>query len=372
MQIQDLVPLAPLHTFSLQTHARRVISVESEQDLIQLFEEGVLNQPFLILGEGSNTIFLSSIEETILKITIQGIDSPKADGTPLLSQTSKMESVNSQSNVLVSAGAGVNWDEFVQWTIHHNLGGVENLSLIPGTCGAAPVQNIGAYGVELSDVFHSLTCFDIRTGEVKTMSKEECRFAYRDSVFKYPVEEGGLKGVMIILSITLALTPKIKYEPEVSYQGLMDELARQGADPQSVPDIMQVREAICAIRRYKLPDPKDVPNSGSFFKNPIISSELAEILLLRYPDLPYYKMDDKRVKIPAGWLIEQIGWKGKMSGAVGTWPKQALVLIQNGKATGQELNHFIERLQSSVRHTFNIELEPEVNLIGMETLPTHG
>lgn len=372
MQIQEQVSLAPLHTFSLRNQARKVIFIDSERDLHQLYEEGFFEDPFHLLGEGSNTIFLTDIDTPILKIQIPGIQSFLEEDSVLISEGSDSEAIQgalpdritSSNEILVTAGAGVSWDEFVHWTVEQQLGGIENLSLIPGTCGAAPVQNIGAYGVELSDVFHSLTCFDIHSGEVKTMSGEECQFRYRDSIFKRPVQQGGMKGSAIILSITLRLSNDPGYHPNLSYKGVLDEVVRRhGATDGSHPTIRQVREAICAIRQSKLPDPFIIPNSGSFFKNPLISSELVESLKARFPDIPQYATESDEVKIPAGWLIEKVGWKGKQIGSVGTWPEQALVVVQKGDAKGEELLHFIQTLQSQVFTHFGIALEPEVNLI---------
>lgn len=372
MQIQDHVPLAPLHTFSIRNSARRIIFIETEQDLHQLYHEGVFQEPFLILGEGSNTIFLTSTDKTIIRIALPGVTTTSVPPSLPDQQISETTKASNIPNAWVTAGAGVHWDQLVQWAVDHDLGGIENLSLIPGTCGAAPVQNIGAYGVELSDVFHSLRCYDTRTGELKTMVKEECEFEYRNSVFKRTAEEGGLNGRIIILSITLALTKFPDYEPVLTYQGITDQLSQQGLQSNVTPALHQIRSAVCSIRNSKLPDPSVVPNSGSFFKNPIISAEKGASLLQHFSDLPYYPVDKDQVKIPAGWLIERAGWRGVMSGPVGTWPKQALVLIQNGDATGLDLVRFVEKLKNAVREKFQIELEPEVNLIGMEDLISHA
>lgn len=359
MQIKEKVPLAPLHTFSLRNQGRKLILIDSERDLQELYHQGFFEEPYILLGEGSNTIFLSNIDKPILKIRIPGIQSFYQNSGSL-----NGENKLSASDQLVMAGAGVNWDELVQWSVNQQLGGIENLSLIPGTCGAAPVQNIGAYGVELSDIFDSLTCFDTTTGEVKTMSAKECRFQYRESIFKQSIQDGGLKGRVIILSITLRLSNSPEYRSNLTYQGVSEELTKSyGAKVAIRPTLKQVREAVCNIRRAKLPDPNKVHNAGSFFKNPIISSGMAEELATSFPDMPQYVLENGEVKIPAGWLMDRAGWKGKKIGSLGTWPQQALVVIQNGDATGKELLQFIQAIQSDVFNQFGVQLEPEVNLV---------
>ena len=359
MQIKEKVPLAPLHTFSLRNQAVKLILIDSERDLQELYQQGFFEEPYILLGEGSNTIFLSDVDKPILKIRIPGIQSFYQN-----SGSAKGLVNSTPSDQFVMAGAGVNWDELVQWSVNQQLGGIENLSLIPGTCGAAPVQNIGAYGVELSDIFSSLTCFDTTTGEVKTMSAEECRFQYRDSIFKQSIQNGGLKGRVIILSITLRLSNSPDYRSNLSYQGVTEELTKSYGTKAAVrPTLKQVREAVCNIRRAKLPDPDKVHNAGSFFKNPIISRGKAEEIATQFAELPQYVLENGEVKIPAGWLMDRAGWKGKRVGSLGTWPQQALVVTQDGNATGIELLEFIQAIQSDVFNQFGIHLEPEVNLV---------
>jgi UDP-N-acetylmuramate dehydrogenase len=249
----------------------------------------------------------------------------------------------------VRAAAGENWHAFVQWTLAQGIGGLENLSLIPGTVGAAPIQNIGAYGLETKDVFHSLTAFDPSTGATREMNAAECRFAYRDSVFKR--DEGRH---LIILDVTFAL-PK-PWRPNLRYAELAQALAEQGV---AEPSARQVADTVIAIRRRKLPDPAVIGNAGSFFKNPVVGGAQCAALLERFPTLVHHAQPDGGEKLAAGWLIDQCGWKGRSLGAAGVYPKQALVLVNNGGATGAEVVALAKAIQADVQERYGVLLEPE-------------
>jgi UDP-N-acetylmuramate dehydrogenase len=255
---------------------------------------------------------------------------------------------------LVRAQAGENWHEFVTWCIANDLGGLENLSLIPGQVGTSPMQNIGAYGVEIKDVFHELEAMEIESGRIVKFSAEDCRFGYRESVFK-----NELKGKFIILNVTFSLTTR-NHKLETSYGAIRSELAEKGIENPTIKDISRV---VIAIRQSKLPDPKELGNSGSFFKNPVIPKEQLESLKATYPDIPFYSIDSQDVKVPAGWLVEHSGFKGKRFGDAGVHAKQALVLVNHGDATGTEILNLSKRIQAEVLRRFGIELATEVNII---------
>ncbi|HYD92721.1 MAG TPA: UDP-N-acetylmuramate dehydrogenase, partial [Flavobacterium sp.] len=254
----------------------------------------------------------------------------------------------------VKAMAGENWHEFVLYCINQNYGGLENLSLIPGNVGTTPIQNIGAYGIEIKDTFVSCEAMEIATQQIRTFTKEECEFAYRESIFK-----GKLKNKYIITSVTFRLT-KRNHKINTSYGDIAAELTKNGI---TVPTIKDVSDAVTAIRRSKLPDPKELGNSGSFFKNPIITIEEFEKAYLLHPQMPHYTLSDSHVKVPAGWLIEQSGFKGKRFGDAGVHAKQALVLVNYGNATGQELLNLSRNIQQTVFKNFGINIEAEVNII---------
>jgi UDP-N-acetylmuramate dehydrogenase len=252
----------------------------------------------------------------------------------------------------VHAGAGENWHDFVGWTLANGWPGLENLSLIPGTVGAAPIQNIGAYGLEVAERFHALTAFDMCAGETVRFDREACRFGYRDSVFK---QEGwNLDGRLVITDVTFRL-PK-NWSPLARYADIAGELDARGID---IPTPLQVADAVVAVRRRKLPDPMEIPNAGSFFHNSVIEVTMAERLCAEYAGLPRYLQADGRVKVAAGWLIEQAGWKGKDLGPVGMYEKQALVLVNRGGATGRDVLALMQAVQHDVREKFGVELKPE-------------
>ena len=259
-----------------------------------------------------------------------------------------------EDTVEIKVMAGENWHELVLWTLDHGYGGLENLSLIPGNTGTAPIQNIGAYGVELKDVFASCVAMEVDTGELVTFDHESCKFGYRDSIFK-----GEAKNKYIITSVNLKLTKK-DHTLNTGYGAIEGELKKMGI---VYPTIRNISDAVIAIRQSKLPDPEELGNSGSFFKNPVISKKAFEKLKKVHPNVPSYQMDDNQVKIPAGWLIEQCGFKGKRRGDAGIHEKQALVLVNYGNATGKEIVELAEEIQEEVAQKFGVTLQPEVNII---------
>jgi UDP-N-acetylmuramate dehydrogenase len=332
-------PLQAHHTFGIQVYCDQWIEVYTPTELQNaLLLQKQSNTPYLILGGGSNVLFTQDYPGTIICNRIGGIEMQEA----------------SDNTVLVTAGAGVVWHTLVSECVHRGLGGIENLALIPGTCGAAPIQNIGAYGVELKDVFHSLQALDTETGEIHSFHTEACHFGYRDSIYK-----STHKGKYIILNITLRLH-KAPHTLKTEYGAIMDALKEFGISKPGIQDIM---EAVMHIRSTKLPDPKVTGNAGSFFKNPEIPDAQAHELKQRFPGLVAYPAGPGYQKIAAGWLIEQCGWKGHREGDAGVHPKQALVLVNYGQAAGNEIVQLAKKIQDSVLHTFGISLMPEVNIL---------
>ncbi len=337
MKILKNISLKAYNTFNIDVKASGYAEANSVAELIDFVKEGHLrDNNVLILGGGSNILFSGDFDGLVIRNRIEGIE-VKEQGTDM---------------VLVKAGAGVVWDDLVHYCIDRGYGGIENLVLIPGSVGASPIQNIGAYGVELKDVFHSLEALDVNTGEVRSFGTEECAFAYRDSIFKK-----GLKGKYIILSVSLLLSRD--HDPDVSYGAILDELKAMGVDR---PGIREVGEAVTAIRRRKLPDPEEVGNAGSFFKNPVITEKKYHEIRNRYPDMPSYKGEPGLVKVPAGWMIEQCAWKGQTLGNAAVHDRQALVLVNKGNATGKEVLRLARRIKASVFDEFGIDLEMEVNV----------
>ena len=335
--MQHNISLKAFNTFGVDAVAHSFITVSSEAQLEHVFNDLInSDQPYLILGGGSNLLFTQDYNGVIVKNEIEGIDVVNED----------------EEYVYVKAGAGVNWHEFVLHCINQNWGGVENLSLIPGTVGAAPVQNIGAYGVELKDVLHSLRFWDIRKHQMISFDNDACAFGYRNSIFKQD-----LKGLAVICDVTFRLTKQ--HRVKVGYGAIQDQLAKQGI---TEPTIRDVSNAVIAIRSSKLPDPKLIGNAGSFFKNPVVTQHFFENLQKCYPDVAAYP-SGADVKLAAGWLIEQAGWKGFHEGGVGCYEKQALVLVNFGGATGKEILYLAQRIQASVKGKFDVELEMEVNII---------
>ena len=330
--------LQALNTFGIAATARAYLRVSSSADLQAVRANTALSTlPRLVLGGGSNLILSGDFDGLVLHLANQGKRIVSEDNT----------------HIIVSAQAGENWHEFVQWTLVQNLPGLENLSLIPGSVGAAPIQNIGAYGSELKDFFHSLTYFDFLTGEICVVDREACRFAYRDSIFKQELRDRA-----VILDVSFAL-PK-QWQPNLSYAELEHELTTSVV---VAPTAREISEAVIAIRRRKLPDPSVIGNAGSFFKNPVVSKEVHAVLLEKYPQLVSYVQPDGSVKLAAGWMIDQCGWKGKSLGAAGVHEKQALVLINRGGASGADVLKLARAIQEDVRQRFGVTLEIEPVLV---------
>ncbi|MEN8224827.1 MAG: UDP-N-acetylmuramate dehydrogenase [Bacteroidota bacterium] len=339
MIIRENISLKAYNTFNIDVKAKRFVQLGEPGDIQQLIREDAFrNDNFLILGGGSNVLFTKDFDGLIIRNAIQGVEVEQEDG----------------DTVIVKAGAGLEWNELVWYCIDRDYGGIENLSLIPGSVGAGPIQNIGAYGVELKDSFHSLEAIEIAGGELRTFNREECQFGYRDSIFKRE-----LKGKYIIVSVSMKL--KKSAQPDISYGSIRDEISSMGND--GVPDIRSVGLAVSAIRERKLPDPELIGSAGSFFKNPVVARQSFEKIKERYPDIPSYNVDGSLVKVPAGWLIEQCGWKGKRQGDAGVHIEQALVLVNHGNAGGREILELANMIKSSVDEKFGVVLEMEVNVI---------
>jgi len=338
LTIQSNLSLKPHNTFGIDATARYFIEVETEDDIKTLLQLPDIQQlPKLILGSGSNVLFSQDFGGLVVKIGIKGIEKIGED----------------QQHVWLKVGAGELWHGLVLHCVAHGYAGLENLSLIPGTVGAAPMQNIGAYGVEIKDTFENLEAIQISTGQKRYFSKTDCQFGYRDSVFK-----GAAKGLFFITSVTFKLNKNPTYQ--ISYGDIQKTLDQMGVKE---PSIKTISDAVIKIRRSKLPDPAEIGNAGSFFKNPEIPDAQYQNLKIDYPEIPSYATTQNNVKIPAGWLIEQCGWKGKKLGNVGVHTRQALVLVNYGGATGLEIKQLSEKIQTSVESRFGIKLQPEVNFI---------
>ncbi|MFB9862501.1 UDP-N-acetylmuramate dehydrogenase [Rufibacter immobilis] len=339
MEIQREASLQAYNTFGIDAKASVLATFTSVEELRALLQHPeVQNLPLLVLGGGSNVLFTQDVQAAVLLNRIKGItQTPAPDG----------------AHVLVTSGSGETWHELVLYSLEHDLGGIENLSLIPGTVGAAPLQNIGAYGVELKDTFHSLEALEIATGQLVTFNREQCGFGYRESVFKKEA-----KGQFIVTSVTLQLTREHQFN--TSYGAIQDTLAQQQVSELS---IRAISDAVCHIRRSKLPDPAQIGNAGSFFKNPEIPAAQFAQLKAEYTSMPGYAIDEETVKVPAGWLIEQCGWKGKVLGKHGVHKDQALVLVNYGGASGNEVKALAYEIIASVQEKFGITLTPEVNII---------
>lgn len=301
-------------------------------------DKQVTDEELFILGGGSNVLLTRDVDGFVLRMNIRG---------------KEIISENNQ-HVLVRVGAGENWHEFVMHALDQGWGGIENLSLIPGTVGAAPMQNIGAYGIEVESVFDHLRAVNRNDGSVRTFNKEECAFGYRESVFKTT-----LKNQYIICDVTLRLN-KPPHALNTSYGAIQQVLSERNIDN---PTIRDVSEAVISIRRSKLPDPAEIGNSGSFFKNPVIPLARYRDLQTEYPEIPGYKVSDNSVKVPAGWLIEQCGWKGHVRDNIGVHKNQALVLVNYGGGKGEDIKKLAQDIQKSVTDRFGIGLKPEVNII---------
>jgi UDP-N-acetylmuramate dehydrogenase len=335
MNIQTNFSLKKFNTFGIEAYAREFISVSSVANLKEVVQ---LKKDLFILGGGSNMLLTQNIEKLVVHINLKG-----------------REIVEENDDfAIVKAQAGENWHEFVLWCIDQNLGGIENLSLIPGNVGTTPIQNIGAYGVEIKDTLLSCEALNLKTLEIETFTNVQCKFEYRESVFK-----NELKNQHIITSVCFKLTKK-NHKVATTYGAIETELQHQNIKN---PTLIDISNAVIAIRKSKLPDPKELGNSGSFFKNPIISKETYEKAKALYPEMPHYVVSEALVKVPAGWLIEQAGFKGKRFGDAGVHKNQALVLVNYGTATGKEVVELSKNIQKTIRDKFGIAIEAEVNII---------
>ena len=339
MRIETAVNLRAWNTFGLPAIAQTLIHIDEEADVRRVVDHPEFGRvPKFVLGGGSNIVLARDVSAVVLKVAIGGI---------------RLLETRSDA-FIVEAGAGVPWHELVAWTIDQGLPGLENLALIPGTTGAAPVQNIGAYGLELQDRFESLDGVDLVTGRGFTLDGRLCRFGYRDSVFKHE-----LAGKSVITRVRLRL-PR-PWRPELGYLDLQRKIEETGL---TAPDARQIFDWVCQIRRAKLPDPAVIGNAGSFFKNPVVTPEQCRDIIARDPHVVHYPMDDGSFKLAAGWLIDACGWKGKTVGGAGVYEKQALVLVNRGDARGAEVITLARAIQESVYGRFGIRLEPEPVVVG--------
>ena len=328
-------PLRDLNSFHVEERADRIIEFDSKQDLDQIFAEGATPENWYTLGGGNNILFTQRFAGTLLK--------PVGKGIKIKAQI--------DDSVIVEAEAGVEWDDLVAWSVERDLWGMENLSLIPGTVGAAPVQNIGAYGAEAKDVIERVHFFDVEDRKHHTLGCAECRFAYRESIFKHE-----LKGRAIITSVEFRLSKSS--QPSLGYGDLAKEVELRGG-----ATLKNIREAVCAIRQSKLPDTAVLGNAGSFFKNPIVNKEVSERLKAEYDSMPIYPVSEHKCKLAAGWLIDQAGLKGYRKGNVGVHERQALVLVNFGGATGAEVIALSKEVREKVFAKFGINIDPEVNIL---------
>jgi UDP-N-acetylmuramate dehydrogenase len=333
--LQRAVDLQACNTLALPARCALFATVSQAEQLLALAEE-TRGTPRFILGGGSNLVLTGDFDGLVLHMAIAGRQLAGEDGEAWY----------------VRAGAGENWHDFVQWTLAQGWPGLENLALIPGTVGAAPIQNIGAYGLEVAEVFHSLRAVDLDSGATKEFDRAACRFGYRDSVFK---QEGWhLNGRYAITDVTFRL-PK-RWQPRTGYADVARELTAQEI---VTPTAQDIAAAVIAVRQRKLPAPADIPNAGSFFKNPLISAAIAGELAAKYPTLAQYVQPDGSVKLAAGWLIEQAGWKGRNLGPAGMYEKQALILVNRGGATGRDVQALAAAVKQSVAERFGVTLEAE-------------
>jgi UDP-N-acetylmuramate dehydrogenase len=324
------------NTFGLDVKTKYFLEFDSEEDLIDILKQSLVREnPLLVVGQGSNLLFLNDFDGVVLHSAIRGIQTVE----------------ETEDAVLIEVGSGVIWDDLVGYCVKQGWSGIENLSLIPGETGAAAIQNIGAYGVEIKDVVQKVKTIRIADGQISVFEQEACHYAYRESVFKKE-----LKGQFIVTSVIIRLSKKPVFN--LSYNHLEKEVLKNGT-----MNLENIRNTIIRIRESKLPDPKVLGNAGSFFMNPVVKRERYEALQLQYPDMPHYFVSEQEEKIPAGWLIEQCGWKGRTIGNVGVHAKQALVLINCGGAKGKEIAELAAMIQQSVAGRFGINLIPEVNFI---------
>ncbi|PTB97178.1 UDP-N-acetylenolpyruvoylglucosamine reductase [Marivirga lumbricoides] len=338
--IKKLQSLKLYNTFGFDVSAEYLVIISSVEDLKELLlTKEWHSYPHLIIGGGSNILLRRNFRGLVVVNAISGIE--------VISQNDNF--------TLIKAGAGENWHQFVLYCINQGLGGIENLSLIPGTVGAAPMQNIGAYGVEIKDTFHSLEAVELATGQLHTFNAEDCQFGYRESIFKHQFKEK-----YFITSVTFKLIPAEKHVLSLDYGAIKIQLKE---DEIESPTIEDVSKAVIKIRQSKLPDPKEIGNSGSFFKNPTVPKEKYEELTGKYPEIPGYILNEEEVKLAAGWLIEQAGWKGYCENGVGVHAKQALVLVNYGEGNGEAVEELAKKIQDSVAEKFGVQLSPEVNFV---------
>ena len=338
MNIQKNISLKKYNTFRIDVRAKEFIEINSDKEIQSLISSGILNnKKFFILGGGSNILFTKDFDGIVVNINTKGKKLIKEDS----------------EHIYLSVSAGEDWQDFVEYCLKNNYAGVENLSLIPGTVGAAPVQNIGAYGVELQDVFYELQAIEIKSGKKVKFSKDDCEFSYRNSIFK-----NKFKNKYIILSVIFKLNkhPKIKTE----YGNIKQELKKSGIKN---PGIKEISEAICNIRRNKLPDIEKIGCAGSFFKNPIVDEKIFLELKNKFPEIAAYKLPDSKYKLAAGWLIEECGFKGKTIGKAGIYKDQALVIVNRGDASASDIINVMKKVQQAVYEKFRVRLLPEVNVV---------
>lgn len=333
ISIQENINLKQYNTFGISVIAKRFVCVKTIDDLIEIIST---EKDIFLLGGGSNMLLTKDLNSLVVKVDLKGISFTNFN----------------DNYVLVTAQAGENWHNFVLWCIDKNFGGLENLSLIPGNVGSAPIQNIGAYGVEVKDYFYQLTALEVSTQKVKTFTLEQCHFGYRNSIFKNTA-----KGQYVITSVTFKLT-KQNHTLHTNYGAIKESLKEH-----KTFSIKEISEAVIKIRQSKLPNPKEIGNSGSFFKNPEVNLSAFKKLQQLYPKIPNYKITENSFKIPAGWLIEQCGFKGKRFGECGVHKNQALVLVNYGNATGIEIFNLAQKIKEAVYNKFKINLEIEVNVI---------
>lgn len=340
MELQEHVNLKSLNTFGIAAKSRYYAEIREKKDLKELVSSGILNnEKWLVLGQGSNILFRGDFDGLILKTSLAGITTERLH----------------QDELLVTAAAGESWHRLVMQCMDQNWGGIENLALIPGTVGAAPVQNIGAYGRELSEVVQYVDVIDLESGNEDRLDQKVCAFGYRESLFKQPK---GKK--FFISSVTLRLTTK-NHLINTSYGAIGTVLMGQGIEH---PTLQDVGRAVISIRKEKLPDPQKIGNAGSFFKNPVVDEARLESIRNQYSTLPFYKTENQQFKIPAAWLIETAGWKGKRLGNTGVHEKQALVLVNYGGATGEEILDLSQQIMDDVKRKFGVQLQREVQIAG--------
>lgn len=335
--IERNVSLRPYNTFGIDVNAAGLATFHNVEQLIQLLDENPFDK-FMILGGGSNVLYTSDYDGLVLINKIKGISIVDSDN----------------EYTLVKAGAGEVWHEFVLRCIDQNLGGIENLSLIPGSVGASPMQNIGAYGVEIKDVFVELEALNIATKKIEVFKHEDCQFGYRESVFKR-----ALKGQYVIINVTYRLTNR-NHKLKTSYGAIQEELEARKINS---PTIKEISDVVTAIRQSKLPDPKEIGNAGSFFKNPVVEHAVLQQILKKYPDAPNYPSPNGKVKLAAGWLIDKAGWKGKTFDQFGVHKNQALVLVNYNSAQGSDIYKLSENILQDIYQKFGVSLEREVNII---------